>query len=80
MAAREIEMREGAERLTVRMPAGMHEAVRTVAFVTNSSINDVVVRAVADYLSDAGRSQAVDGFLERAHDQWRVALDKLADM
>ncbi len=80
MAAREPEMRAGVERLTIRMPAGMHEAVRTVAFATNSSINDVLVRAVGDYLSDAGRSQAVDAFLERAQDQWRVALDKLADM
>jgi hypothetical protein len=80
MAARELGMRDGVERLTVRMPADMHEAVRTVAFATNASINDVVIRAVGDYLTDAGRSQAVDSFLERAQDQWHVALDKLADM
>jgi predicted HicB family RNase H-like nuclease len=38
--------------MTVRLPAEVHEALRTVAFAGGTSINDVVVRAVGNFLVD----------------------------
>ena len=69
-----------SQALTVRLPGELHEAVRTLAFATESSINEVVVRAIRDYLSGEGHRQAVDRFLRRAQTNYRVALDKLADL
>lgn len=71
---REVQM------LTVRIPKDLHEALRTLAFVRETTINDIVIRSLADYMSSEGHQQAVDAFLERAQAKWRVALDKLADM
>lgn len=80
MTAREFERRQDTapDRVTIRMPSDMYKAVRTVAFVTGESINDLVVKAVGDYLSTEGRRLAVEGHLQRAQEEWRVALDKLA--
>lgn len=81
MAAREnVGDERNVERLTVRVPADIHEALRTVAFVTGTSINDVVLKAIGNYLSSQGHPEAVEAFLHKAQDQWRVALDKLASM
>lgn len=66
--------------LTVRLPAEVHEALRTVAFARGGSLNDVVLRAVGDFLADKGRRQAVDAMASRVREQYRVALDKLKDL
>jgi predicted transcriptional regulator len=66
--------------LTVRVPEEIHEALRTLAFATNASINELVTRSIALYLSDEGHRQAVESVLRRARGQYRVALGKLADM
>jgi hypothetical protein len=66
--------------MTVRLPAEVHEALRTVAFSGGTSINDVVVRAVGDFLADKGRREAVDAMATRVREQYRVALDKLKDL
>lgn len=68
------------QTLTLRVPKDIHEAVRTLAFATNSSINDVALHALRDYLADEGHRQAVESYLRRAQQQYRVALDKLAGM
>jgi hypothetical protein len=74
------ERREGQVALTVRLPAEVHEALRTVAFASGGSLNDVVLRAVGDFLSDKGRREAVDAMATRVREQYRVALDKLKDL
>ena len=66
--------------MTVRLPAEIHEALRTVAFAGGTSINDVVVRAIGDFLADKGRREAVDAMATRVRQQYRVALDKLKDL
>ncbi|MFP5353364.1 MAG: DNA-binding protein [Actinomycetota bacterium] len=65
--------------VTLRIPKEVYEAMRTYAFATNTSINDVGLRSVQSFLAGEGRSQQVTAFLDRASTQWRVALDKLAD-
>jgi predicted transcriptional regulator len=68
------------QMLTVRVPKDLHEALRTLAFVQKTTINDIVIRSVADYMGSEGHQKAVEGLLGRAQEKWRVALDKLADM
>jgi hypothetical protein len=67
------------KQLTIRVNDDLHEAVRAAAFATDSSVQDLVTRSIANYLADDGRREAVETVLRRARSQYRVALDKLAD-
>jgi predicted transcriptional regulator len=69
-----------SQMLTVRVPKDIHDALRTLSFATGKSINDIVLKAIGDYLGSQGHRDAVEGFMRRAQDRYRVALDKLADM
>ncbi len=66
--------------LTVRIPAELHEELRTYGFFTHQSINDVVVDLIRDYLEGAGREEIARGMTDRAKKMYGKALDKLADM
>lgn len=66
--------------MTVRLPGDMAEALRTYAFVTERSVNDTVKKAVADYLQEHGRPEAVRAAFESVLSQHEVALDKLRDL
>lgn len=66
--------------LTVRLPSEMAEALRTYAFATDSSINDTIKHAVADYLQQHGRTEMVQAAFEKTLQQHSVALDKLRDL
>lgn len=66
--------------VTVRMPREEHEALKIYAFHSGSSINEVVLRAVRNYLATEGRSDQFDKLLKKARVQYRVALDKLKDL
>jgi predicted transcriptional regulator len=68
------------QALTLRVPREVHEALRTLSFATDTSVNELILRAVRDYLSEEGHRAAVDGFLAQARDRYKVALDKLADL
>jgi hypothetical protein len=72
--------REEVQVLTIRVPKDVHEAVRTLAFATDSSINDVALRAIRDHLATGGHRKAVEGLGARVIEQYAVALDKLADL
>ncbi len=71
---------QDVQQLNVRVPRDVYEALRTYAYATNTTLNDAAVRAVVDFLSEQGRQEQVDVFLKRARKDWRVALDKLADL
>ena len=68
------------QAVTLRVPREVYEAVKTFAFATDASINDVFLRAVHSFLTSEGRQEQVEGLLDRARGQYRVALDKLADL
>jgi predicted transcriptional regulator len=68
------------QALTVRVPADVHEALKTLAMATNRRVNDIVLIAVRDYLAGEGHREAVDAFLHEAGENYKVALDKLADL
>jgi predicted transcriptional regulator len=66
--------------LTVRLPVELADALRNYAFVTNASANDVMKRALLDYLQAGGRAEMVRQAFEQVLNQHAVALDKLKDM
>lgn len=66
--------------LTVRLPADMAEALRTYAFVTDTSGNEVVKRAVAEFLRTHARPDMVKAAFDKTLTDHQVALDKLAHL
>ena len=68
------------QQMTVRMPRELHEALRTLSMATGQSSNEIVLRALRDFLAGEGHREAVSAFLEEARENYRVALDKLADL
>jgi predicted transcriptional regulator len=76
----ELVQDEEIRQVTVRMPSDIYDAVKIVARATDQKINGLILHAVADYISGAGREQAVDVFFKEAQEKYHVVLDKLAEM
>lgn len=72
--------RQDVQQLNVRVPRDVYDALRTYAYATDSTINEAALRALVNFLSTKGRQKQVDAFLTRAQEDWRAALDKLADL
>lgn len=77
---RDSSARPDLQQLNVRVPRDVYDALRTFAYATEGTINDAVLRAIVDFLASQGRQEEVDTFLKAARKQYRVALDKLADL
>jgi len=65
--------------MTVRMDAGLHDAIKSFATATETSVNSVVQRACADFVASPGRRETVETFFHRAMAQFGTAVDKLPD-
>lgn len=72
--------KQDLQQLNVRVPKDVYDALRTSAYATDSTINEAVLRAIVDFLAARGRQEEVDAFLKGARKQYRVALDKLAEL
>lgn len=70
----------GRDVLTVRLPADLHDELRTYKFFANRPINDVVVDLIRQFLDGPGREEIAAGMTTRAKDMYGVALDKLAGL
>lgn len=68
------------QAMTVRVPREVYEALRTLSFATGASINELSLRAIGDFLASDGHQEAVDAMAARFTEQYKVALDKLADL
>ncbi len=66
--------------LTVRLPADLADVLRNYAFLTNTSANEVIKRAVAEYLKTHGRAEMMEAAFDRVLREHSVALEKLKDM
>jgi len=69
-----------AAGLTVRLPVELADALKNYAFVTGISGNEVVKRALVEYLKIHGREDLMRSAFERVVEQHRIALDKLENM
>lgn len=66
--------------LTVRLPVELADALKNYAFVTETSGNEVIKRALIEYLQVHGRGEIMRSAFERVVEQHSEALDKLKDM
>jgi hypothetical protein len=66
--------------LTVRLPVELADALKNYAFVTETSGNEVIKRALIEYLQVHGREDLMRSAFERVAEQHSEALDKLKDM
>ena len=66
--------------LTVRLPAELADALKNYAFVTDTSANEVIKRALIEYLKVHGRADLMQSAFERVVQQHGEALQKLESM
>lgn len=63
----------------VRMSPEEHEVLKIFSFHTRTSINEIMLRAMKQFLATEGRSKELDALLRNARNRYRNALDKLED-
>jgi hypothetical protein len=73
-------MTQNAKPLTVRLPDELAEALRNYAFVTDTSANEVIKVALAEYLTAHAHTDVVGAAFNRALKQHAIAFDKLANL
>jgi predicted transcriptional regulator len=66
--------------LTVRLPAELADALKNYAFITETSGNEVIKRAIVEYLRAHAQTEMVRAAFEKALEQHAIAFDKLADL
>jgi hypothetical protein len=66
--------------VTLRMPRDVYAGLRALSFATGTSINELVLRALGNYMADEGHRELVEAAATRVGEQYRVALDKLAEL
>ncbi|WP_102144406.1 ribbon-helix-helix protein, CopG family [Mycobacterium hubeiense] len=66
--------------VTVRLPAELADALKNYAFVTDTSANEVIKRALIEYLKIHGRAEIMESAFQRVVRQHSVALEKLENM
>ncbi len=64
---------------TARLAVEEYEALRSYAFLSNVSINEVVVRAIRELLRREGKEEAVNTLVEQARSKLRATVDNLGD-
>jgi hypothetical protein len=66
--------------LTVRLPGELADMLKNYAFVTDISANEVMKRALIEYLKVHGRAELMESAFARVIRQHSVALEKLENM
>lgn len=62
---------------TTRMPADEYEVLRSLAFYRNSSINDVVLKALRLYLAEHAADTELEGMVEEARRRFRSTVERM---
>ena len=66
--------------VTVRLPGELADALKNYAFVTETSANEVVKRALLEYLKVHGRAEMMKAAFDRVVQEHGAALEKLEHM
>jgi predicted transcriptional regulator len=66
--------------LTVRLPAELADALKNYAFVTETSGNELIKRAIIEYLRAHAQTEMVKAAFAKALEQHAIAFEKLADL
>jgi hypothetical protein len=79
--AKETQMtKKEMQGFPLRLSSEEHTALRTFAQITGASANDVVRRALREFLAGPGRREEFETLLKQAREDYALALDKLADL
>ena len=78
----QINRRQAGEQqvVTLRVPIEVYTALKTLAFATGSSMNELGVRAISNLVAGEGHVELVDALGDRMKEEYQVALDKLASL
>jgi hypothetical protein len=60
---------------TVRFPEDDYEALKTYAFIANTSVNEVLHRVVRSFLREHATAEALDAMIKRQRAQFRRTVD-----
>lgn len=71
---------QAATALTVRLPVELADALKNYAFITETSGNEIVKRAIGEYLRAHAQTDMVKAAFDKALQQHAIAFDKLADL
>jgi predicted transcriptional regulator len=66
--------------LTVRLPAELADALKNYAFITETSGNEIIKRAIGEYLRAHAQTDMVKAAFAKALEQHAIAFEKLADL
>jgi hypothetical protein len=69
---------DNRDKLIIRLPADLHDDLRTYKALTRKPINEVVVGLIREFFEGTGRDEITRAMTERAKKKYGVALDKLA--
>ncbi len=72
--------KDATTALTVRLPAELADALKNYAFITETSGNEVIKRAIVEFLRAHAQTDMVRAAFEKALQQHAIAFDKLADL
>ena len=68
------------QKFVLRLPTDEHEGLKIMASVTGQSMNDLVVRAIREFLAGSGKREEFEKILTKVGDRHRLVLDKLAHL
>lgn len=68
------------QKFVLRLPVEEHEGLKIMASITGQSMNDLVVRAIREFLAGSGKREEFEKILSKVSDRHRLVLDKLADL
>lgn len=66
------------QALTLRLPPDVHDQLRTFAFYTRRSVNELMTELAREFLTGRGRDELMAAVADRGRAEHREALDKLA--
>lgn len=64
---------------TARMPEDEYEGLRAFAFLSQRSVNEVVLTAIRSYLREQAPDDRLDAMVEEMKARFRATLDDLGD-
>jgi hypothetical protein len=71
-----VEQGGDTRAITLRLPEADHEALRTLAFIEETSINEIVLRAIRGYVAAQHRIEKFEAMLDRARLHYRDLLGR----
>lgn len=77
---------EGADSLPartsylLRLPIEHYDALKAYAFFTNTSMNEVIDRAIVAFLTGPAREEELAAIVSSGQERYRTALDKLKEL